>query len=168
MKNKINNKVVRIMDMNKETLEAALKKSATNSTKSQEKTSKKTDLPSHWISALFKKFQARYLHKWTSAIEGIEELAVSEWSQVLGGLTGEQLRHGFDSWKSEWPPTAEEFKSACIGKVRNGFGLDYVPECYREKPIIDESRLLSSDQREAAREKGKEELQRMKDILKGR
>jgi hypothetical protein len=87
---------------------------------------------------------------------------------VLGGLTGEQLKHGFDSWKGEWPPTAEEFRAACIGKVKNGFGLDYVPECYREAPIVDESRLLSSDQREASRKAGREEIDRMKAMLKGK
>jgi hypothetical protein len=105
------------------------------------------------------------LHKWTSAIEGIEEVAVSEWGQVLSGLTGEQLKHGFESWKGEWPPTAEEFKSACIGKVKNRFGLNYIPAYHREEPIIDESRLLSSDQREASREAGKAALAEMKKKL---
>jgi hypothetical protein len=127
-----------------------------------------TGLPAHWISALFKKFQARYLHKWTSAIEGIEEVAVEEWSQALAGLTGDQLKNGIDSWKGDWPPTAEEFRSACIGKAKNGFGLDYIPECYRDEPVIDESKLLSSDQREAAKEKHKKEWEEMKAKLKGK
>lgn len=136
--------------------------------KSQDETLKKTGLPIHWISAIFKKFQARYLHKWTSAIEGIEQIAVDEWSKVLAGLNGEEINHGFDTWKEEWPPSAEEFRAACVGGGKNRFGLDYIPQYHREEPITDKSRLLTNDQRKASREKGKEELQRMKDLLKGR
>lgn len=123
---------------------------------------KKTGIPRHWISALFKKWQARYGHKWVSAIDGIEELAVDEWGQVLDGVTGEQIAHGLEIWDESWPPSAPEFKTACLGKVKNGFGLDYVPECYRDAPIVDESRLLSSDDREKSREAGKAALAEMK------
>lgn len=129
---------------------------------------KKTGLPKHWISALFKKWQARYGHKWVSAIDGIEELAVNEWAQVLEGITGEQIAYGLELWEESWPPSAPEFKAACLGSVKNRFGLDYIPECYREKPIVDESKLLSSDQRDASRKAGREEIDKMKDLLKGK
>lgn len=93
---------------------------------------------------------------------------MNEWAEILGGLTGEQIKHGLGVWRQDWPPSADEFKSACIGKVKNGWGLDYIPECYRDEPVVDKSRLLSSDQREASIEAAKAELQRMRDILKGK
>jgi len=82
------------------------------------------------VLAIFKKLQARYLHKWTSAIEGIEEEAMREWGRVLKGLTGEQIKCGLDNWSSDWPPAADEFRKACTGG--NGFGLDYVPQYYHK------------------------------------
>ena len=85
-----------------------------------------------WILAIFKKFQAIYLHKWTSAIEGIEETAMVEWSQALGGLTGDQVKNGLSNLTDEWPPTAISFRTLCEGKGINGFGLDYVPEYHRK------------------------------------
>lgn len=99
-----------------------------------------------WVLAIFKKFQAIYLHKWTSAIEGIEETAMIEWSQALGGLTGDQVKNGLSNLTDEWPPSAISFRSLCEGKEINGFGLDYVPECYRETK---RERLLESDENKA-------------------
>jgi hypothetical protein len=128
----------------------------------------KTDLPKAWVSALFKKFQARYGHKWTTAIEGIEEIAVNEWAEGLSGVTGEQIKRGLSEWAEAWPPSMGEFKAACTGKAKNGFGLDYVPECYRERaPVLDASRLLSSDERDEKRRKGAEQLQALKQSLHG-
>ena len=75
--------------------------------------STKEAMPSKWVAALFAKLQAIYLQKWTSAIEGIEELAVKEWGEVLAGMTGEQIRQGLYNLDSEWPPTALEFKKLC-------------------------------------------------------
>jgi hypothetical protein len=92
---------------------------------------------------LFEKFQARYLSKWTTALEGIESTAVSEWSQALSGLTGEQIKNGLDNLTDEWPPSAPAFRALCEGKGINGFGLDYVPECYRETK---RERLIESDE----------------------
>jgi hypothetical protein len=72
-------------------------------------------LPIEWISALFKRFQARYGHKFQSAMEGIEELAVVEWSEGLAELTGAQIKNGLMSWDGDWPPSLPEFKAACLG-----------------------------------------------------
>ena len=83
--------------------------------KSQPKTLPKTGLPIHWITELFKVFQARYFAKWTAPLEGIQDRAVQEWSNGLSGLTGEQLKQGIDKWDSDWPPTLSEFKTCCIG-----------------------------------------------------
>jgi len=77
----------------------------------------KTDLPTHWITELFKVFQARYLAKWTSSIAGIEERAVLEWAKGLNGLSGEQIKHGLDNWNCDWPPTMNEFKQCCNPRI---------------------------------------------------
>ena len=54
-----------------------------------------------------------------------------------------------DGGKEDWPPSADEFRSVCIGKVKNGFGLDYTPECYRDKPEIKALPILKSDPKTA-------------------
>lgn len=107
-----------------------------------------------WVSGIFKKFQARYGHKWVSALEWIEEIAVQEWSIGLAGLSNDDIKRGLDSWAENWPPSLPEFRAACLGKSKlNEFGLDYVPEYHRpEARITDRTRLLSSDAREAKRE----------------
>jgi len=90
----------------------------TNSTNSQQKTLPKTGLPIHWTSELFKKWQGRYGHKWTSAIEGIEKIAVTEWSEELAGVTGEQISYGLKEWKEDWPPSAPEFRKCCLNQSK--------------------------------------------------
>ena len=110
---------------------------------SQKRQSNENGLSEVWVLALFKKLQALYLTKWTSALEGIEETAMVEWSQALSGLTGEQIKNGLDSLSDEWPPSAIGFRALCEGKGVNGFGLDYQPECYRE---IKRERLIESDE----------------------
>ena len=81
------------------------------------KTSKRTGLPVHWITELFKVFQSRYFAKWTKPIEGIEERAVKEWAAGLDGITGDQLKAGVDNWKNDWPPSLPEFKACCLGSI---------------------------------------------------
>ena len=51
--------------------------------------------------------------KWTSAIAGIEELAMHEWSEVLAGMRPDQIAHALHNMDSEWPPNAVEFKKLC-------------------------------------------------------
>jgi len=82
--------------------------------KSQSNQLKKTALPSEWISALFKRFQVRYGHKFTGSIDGLEEMAVKEWAEGLAGLTGAQIKKGLDTWKEPWPPSLPEFMEACL------------------------------------------------------
>lgn len=72
-------------------------------------------------------------------MEGIEKIAINEWSQGLAGVTGDEIKKGLDSLSGEWPPSLPEFLKACKGKS-DGFGLGYTPECYRVK---DEPKLLT-------------------------
>jgi len=76
-------------------------------------------MPIHWISELFKKFQGRYGHKWASSIEGIEKIAVNEWSEELDGVSGEQVAFGLKQWKEDWPPSAPEFRKCCLNESNN-------------------------------------------------
>ena len=61
-------------------------------------------------------FQARYLQRWSKAIQGIEDFAVSEWVRCLSGLTPEDVRHGLDNLPDDWPPTVGEFRNLCEGR----------------------------------------------------
>jgi len=123
--------------------EVGHKKFLTSSMRSHEKILNKTGLPINWVSALFKKFQAIYLHKWTSAIEGIEDLAVTEWSQGLAGLSGEQIKLGIDNLSEDWPPSVIAFRALCEGKQANGLGLDYKPPYHTE---FKREQLIESDE----------------------
>ena len=74
-------------------------------------------LPDRWIGSLFAKLQARYglsfSQQWPSA--ELRELAMQEWAERLGELSGEQIKHGLERWDGKWPPNVEEFRKACIG-----------------------------------------------------
>ena len=122
-----------------------------------------TGLPAHWVSALFKKFQVRYGHKFTTSIDGLESLAIDEWAKGLSGVTGEQIKHGLEVWAGEWPPSLAEFRDVCTGKSKelNEFGLNYVPEVYRI-PERRPEKLLSGPEREARLERGKVHLALLK------
>ena len=110
-------------------------------------------LPEHWVAALFARFQARYGHKWTSAMQGIEEIAVKEWAQGLANITGEQMRQGLADWNEPWPPSLPEFRNAClqIKKGENEYGLNFKPPYLNTYRVLDRSRLLSSTERDAER-----------------
>ena len=130
--------------------EVGHKKFLTSSMRSHERTSNKTGIPLTWVAALFKKFQAIYLHKWTSAIEGIEDTAISEWSQALAGITGEQIKVGLDNLSEDWPPSAIAFKALCEGKQANGLGLDHAPPYHSQ---IKRDKTLDSDESKERRRK---------------
>ena len=110
---------------------------------SQKRQSNENGLSEVWVLALFKKFQAIYLTKWTSALEGIEKTAMVEWSQALRGLTGDQIKNGLDSLSEEWPPSAIGFRALCEGKGINGLGLDYTPPYHTE---VKRENLIESDE----------------------
>ena len=111
------------------------------------------------------KFASAYGESATDGNELTE--AAKTWASGLRGVTGEQIASGLRECVNcgeSWPPTLPEFVAMCKGKQVNEFGLDYVPECYRETK---RERLLESDEnkekRKAAHGKG---MQDLKDILK--
>lgn len=95
-----------------------------------------TAFPITWISALFKKFQGIYGHKFTSSIDGIEEIAAREWSRGLAGLTGDQIAVGLEKCamrkltpgEEDWPPTPGEFRALCLPEC--------VPMIHRRYPVL--------------------------------
>lgn len=134
---------------------------------SQEPQSSEGRLSEIWTLALFKKLQALYLSKWTTALEGIEEIAMVEWSRELSGLSGQQIKQGLANLTDSWPPSAIEFRSLCEGRGKNGFGLDYIPEYHRPQKRPD--RLLSSDERDERRkEVSSKAMNGLRNILKNK
>lgn len=113
-------------------------------------------------------------HRWTSAFgENATDDAgdltdtANTWATGLSGLTGEQIAKGLHACcqakPDEWP-SVPMFREKCMGKNLNEFGLDYVPEYYREAktPL---TRLLSSDERDAKREANRSHIDKMKEAL---
>ena len=130
------------MDKTPDEIKALQSKLVVNSTDSCKTRSTTDGLPMNWVIAIFKKFNSRYLHKWSSAISGIENEVVAEWREQLAGLSGEQISNGLKSWNEDWPPSAPEFKKACLGELKNDLGLDYTPAYHRE---FAPERILESD-----------------------
>ena len=98
------------------------------------------------------------MHKWTSAIDGMEEVFLSGWSEDLAGVTGPQIANGLKSLPDDWPPSADEFRALCLGKIDD---WEHSGPAYK---ILDKSRLLGSDQN---KELGQSAVSKMKDLLKG-
>ena len=99
---------------------------------------------------------------------GIEEIAVKEWAQGLSGYTPGIIKNGLEAWEEDWPPSLHEFQKACRGERsgKNEFGLDYVPEYHRGAVIVDEGKLLSSDERDRRRKDGKSKIRGILDLAK--
>lgn len=100
-----------------------------------------------------------YGHKWTSSmgesavIGGMLIDVASTWASGLRGVSGNQIAEGLRACMNRsdtWPPSLPEFVALCKGKGANEFGLNYVPECYRQ-PERKRDRLLSNDDRNARR-----------------
>lgn len=69
---------------------------------------------------------------------------VKEWSGVLSGLTGNDIKRGLKGWNESWPPSAGDFLKACKGQLKNEFGLSYVPQYHR---LTKKERLIENDSR---------------------
>lgn len=132
------------------------------------------------IVSLWERMSHIYGHKWTStygesAVTGVELTDTAKtWASALRDVTGQQIADGLRAClerEDTWPPTLPEFKQLCDGKISkkiNEFGLDYVPEYHRpENRIMDKSRLLSSDERDARREAAKGQIASLKASLRG-
>lgn len=117
-----------------QTIAAALNASATDSTTSRATTSPETGFPIAWTSALFKRFQAIYGPRFTSRIDGIEQMAISEWSLALDGLNGDQIKLGLERCvtrklqpgEEDWPPTPREFRALCLPEKTLHYHRDYI------------------------------------------
>jgi hypothetical protein len=126
------------------------------------------------MANLWERMSHLYGHKFTSAFgetaiaNGDLTEVAKTWASGLRGVTGEQIAkglHAICARSDAWPPTLPEFRAACIGKAVNEFGLDYVPEYYRTEPVREQSRLLSSDERDARRSKASERINEMRAAL---
>ena len=123
---------------------------------------------------LWERFGHLYGHKFTSTY-GASPLnengqltdVVRTWATGLAGVTGEQVADGLRACVASgeaWPPSLPEFTAMCRGKKEDPFKLGFVPEAYR-KPILDKSKLLSSDDRDERRERTREGIQAMRQKL---
>jgi len=122
------------------------------------------------LAAIFKKFKRRYLHKWSSAINDDEIATIREWLERLQGVTVTQLVEGEKTWREDWPPSADEFAKHCLGQRKdvNEFGLTFSPSYHRDeqrKPERRKERLLSNDNRDAWREKQREHVKKLREVL---
>ena len=126
---------------------------------------------------LWERLNHIYGHRFSSAygVAAYDESGITEaaktWASGLRGVSGNQVANGLRECVDcgeAWPPTLPEFVLMCKGIIKNRFGLTYVPECYRDAPIVDESKLLSSDQVKKSRESGRSELDKMREVLRGR
>ena len=129
------------------------------------------------MASLWERLAHIYGHKFTatfgvSAIVDGELSAVAKtWASGLSGISGEEIAKGLHAMcerADAWPPTLPEFRAACLGKKSgpNEYGLDFVPEYYRQQPISEKAKLLSSDERDARREAVGEKISALRDALK--
>lgn len=105
------------------------------------------------MAALFKRFQARWQHRWTSAIDGIEDIAVREWAEGLATLTPQDISRGLDKTRDdEWPPSMGEFRKACLGRSDRSGGDRHYCQTYlgENRPPVDPSKTLPARNRTPA------------------
>ncbi|MCK4759944.1 MAG: hypothetical protein KAT69_07825 [Candidatus Aminicenantes bacterium] len=87
------------------------------------------------------------MNKWTSALGGIEEIAMNEWAQALAGLEPEHMERGLNNLPKSWPPTVFEFRELCVGSYEER-RLD---SSHRENRT---SHMIESDEVKEKRKKG--------------
>lgn len=131
-------------------------------------------LPDAWIERLIARLQLRYGAQWTQAYAGIDPAAVkADWSQVLTGLTLDNLDLGVRRLPADRPPNAMQFRALCFtaappaveralpapkadaGRIRNAISRAHEPSKLRaamSSAGYCVYRILSS---EAARKRGR-------------
>jgi len=65
----------------------------------------------------------RYGSLWTKSIGDDKadiEAVMKEWRDVLGNISGDEVKHGLDTWDSEFPPNVYQFRTACKAMRRQG------------------------------------------------
>jgi hypothetical protein len=82
-------------------------------------------------------------------MDGIEEMAINEWSEGLAGLTGEQIKKGLTDWQEPWPPSLPEFRAACEGSS----DWEHKSEAYKETRKALPAPLCKKEIADAEREK---------------
>ena len=106
----------------------------------------KQSLTDKHIALLWMRLGKIYGHKWESSYGESDD---GTWLQGLTGVTPDQVAHGLSiimEVGEDWPPTLPVFRKMCIGeheieKKPNEFGLDYVPQMYREDKPTDAKQL---------------------------
>ena len=93
------------------------------------------------------------------------ETANRTWTEAISRMSNEQIIASLKNLSEQarpHPPTLPEFVAACRQqKPKNEFGLDYVPQCYRE---VRAERLLTGPRDDEA---GKRHLAAMRAALRG-
>ncbi len=55
-------------------------------------------------------------------------MAMEDWGQVLSSCSGAEIKHGLETWRSEYPPNVRQFETACKSATRLGAHELYQPE----------------------------------------
>lgn len=118
-------------------------------------------LPESRVIRLFARFQAKYTHRWMSAVDDDEVygLAMADWREELSGITDADILVGLGRLPQSWPPTSGEFRALCKPseqKSEKHNTAAYLP-------------FVKQKQLEAPRNKSlaKSKLSEMRRILKG-
>lgn len=106
------------------------------------------------------------MHKWTSGLptgdKGLEVMR-REWGERLEGLIGEQVATGLREWKGAWPPSVDEFRSACEQSNHRDGG--YRAGMYSERPVgLPEPQAVKDKRREV----GLKRVAEIKKMLRGK
>ena len=88
----------------------------------------KKSIPESWVAELHAKLHRRYGRQWLKNVGDTDEeriKVIQEWQQVLGNTTGEQIRHGLESWDSQFPPNVYQFRTSCRSATQKGAHKPY-------------------------------------------
>lgn len=126
----------------------------------------KEALPPSWVAKIFARMQARYTHMWVSALPTSElrVLAMEDWAEELAGLTAEQIKHGFDSLDSDFPPSPAKFKQLCLGKKDKAHNTAAYLANFTEQRITRKDRKI---EQKFGKDYGREQLRKAREMLRG-
>lgn len=111
------------------------------------------------IELLWERMTALYGHRWTSQHGAADD---GTWAKGLADIdpnsVGQAIKRLLNRGDA-WPPSLPEFRMMCRYSDGSQFGMDHVPEVYRENRP---GRLLTGPRDD---ERGKREIARIKAIL---
>lgn len=108
---------------------------------------------------LWERLNHIYGHRFSSAYgesavdtEGNLTATAQTWAVGLANMTGQQIADGLHKCieSDEWP-SLPMFRINCLPSIKNGLGLDYVPEYYRKQPLAIEHKTIATKQTAADR-----------------